>query len=465
MTNVELLVKVGDAVLDCLPIVSSITNAAHGFYKLVHEVDALSPVAPGLKTSLKIHSLSKDNIDCVVGFIPIIGNIIKLLELVVRAIYCFEEKPWGFCDTTTDDDLLTAVCRNNKEIVHLCLGNGALDDPNRAHKMLGQAAFSSDNGVFRQVFNHRNDWSGKDLVDALESCWFCTANNALNATDVLDFWINHGKVLDPGDIRSATGIIENFLRGNRLALAGGVIGILPEQVPFRYIKDILLKYSCTEYDFQGRVATAGVLTEEQRNQLIEKSAKPSLTELNDYYRGFGYELTSRWTTVDDTYRTTHFDTFDRLFEKAELTPDQVEKFISLITTSYIECGFVEFFAEKHEGMLTLQSKVGILSKLQPNSFDEVGSLEKKAALFDSLVQRWKGDISEPQAHELYAAIDESGKKNIPLSQLYSQEDLEQFMDPSDLPSVESLATVNKRFKDSLLKAFPQCGAAPEEQAV
>ena len=176
MVGFEKIVKSADAVLNCIPIVSTVSNAAQAMYKSANRVDTLNPVAPGLKTSIKIHVLSKNNSDYFFAAIPILGNLRALGELI------------GFILNGFTDDLMRAVCLNNAEVVHLCLGNNPLNDPDRADRILRQAAFCSSNEVFRKVLNHRDDWSAKNFVNALKGPRFGNSDaRALNANDILDF--------------------------------------------------------------------------------------------------------------------------------------------------------------------------------------------------------------------------------------------------------------------------------------
>lgn len=458
MAHFEKIVKVTDAVLDCIPLVSSITNAAHVIYRLAHKVDALSPVVPGLKTSIKIHSLSKDNFDCFVGFIPFLGNIFKLVEFVLRAIHRFNYIPRGIFGPISDDDLLTAVVRNNKEIVHLCLGNNALNDPGRADSVLRQAANCSSNEVFRQLFNHQNNWNAKSLVNALGGCWFANDTNALNATDILDFWTAHGRALNADDIYVAIRIIEGFLKRGRVTLAGRVIEILPEEVRFYHMKDILLNYSSAQYNHRDEVEETGVLTAEQRNTLIAKSTRLSLKQLEEYYGSVGYQLNRNRTA--DNYRETHFDTLNQLLDLAQLHSDEIGEFIAK-TLDYDEFTFIEPLVARYEGQLSPQSKVKILKRLLPSDSVRLAHHEKRVQLFAAWVGQWQHDIVA-QAHQLYTHVSGFGEFHIEVAQNRSQ----MFADEEiDYPSAENLEAVNTRFKQILLDAFPGCDQAPQQEAV
>src|SRR5205814_963496 len=97
--------------------------------------------------------------------------------------------------------------------------------------------------IFTRLFNSRKDWDAKGLTDGLLGCWFTDVERAANANAILDYWVAHEKVLGPCDSFSATYIMKDFLKRNRADLAGRVIGLLSEQVPFHYMKEILLEYS------------------------------------------------------------------------------------------------------------------------------------------------------------------------------------------------------------------------------
>lgn len=353
---------------------------------------------------------------------------------------------------------MTAVILNNAEVVHLCLGNNALNDPDRADCIFGQSAHSSNNEIFRQVLNHRDDWSDKNLMHGLSSCWGASDDRVANANDILDYWIAHEKVLDADDIYSATHAFEGFLKSNKVDLAGRILGILPDAIPFRDIQDTLLQYSCPQYNYRGDLEKAGVLTEEHRNALIAKSTRPSLKQVKEYYGSIGSQLKNNETS--ENYRETHFDTLNRLLDLAQLPPDEIGEFIAS-TFNYDEFAFIEPLVEKYEGQLTPRSKVKILERLFPFDSNRLALHEKRAQLFASWMGKWKNDVSA-QAHQLYADISGAGKSHIEIARRRFQ------MYPSaarDYPSIEQLRAVNDRFKQILLETFPGCDQAPQAEAV
>ena len=455
MTNFERLVKSTDAVFNCIPIVNTINIAAQAIYKLAHKVDTLNPVAPGLKTSIKIHVLNKDDIRCFIESLPIIGNMMSLGLLINSLLRGF------------DDDLMKAVRLNNKEVVHLCLGNNALNDPDRADRVLRHAAIWSRDEIFRQVLNHRDDWNTKSLINALKGvCWVDNDGSELCANDILNFWTAHRRVLDAGDIDIATSIIENKLSSGRTALAGRVIGILPEEVPFSHMQNILLKYSCAQYDSQGEIKETGVLTEEQKNALIGKSTRPSSRELRDYY----FVSQFRGMRIDDNYDETHSDTLNKLLDLAQLQPSEIREFIAKIsllvglpfTESLIGLLFTESLIGKYEELLSPKTKLNILKGLLPSNLDALASHEKRFQLFTAWIARWSDDVSQ-QAHKLYTDISASGERHIEEAQRRFQMHSSAIRDY--YPSIEQFQYVNDQFKRVLLGTFPGCDQAPEEEAI
>ncbi len=416
MANFEKIVKITDAFLDCIPIVSSISNAAQTMYKLAHRVDALSPVAPGLKTSIKIHVLSKRNLDCLIGSIPVIGNFLKLLEFIRRAISGFDCDQFG----CSDDDLIRAATQNNEEIVHLSLGNNALNDPLRADTVLRQSADRSNNVVFRQILEHQSDWSGKSLANALAGCWSARDNNVANADTILNYLQIYQKTLDGLDENRLIGLasaLENFLEKNKVDLAERVIKVLPEGIPFLYIQPILLKY------------ISGVMTRESVDALIAKSNKPSLEELEGYHASVAYECARNKPSRN--CRKTHFEVLNRLLDLAQLQPNEIGKFISSASRSGEFCFIEPLITKYRTTQLTLQSKAEILRNLLFSGHKGMGPLER-IHLFILWIDPWKEAV-RPQAHELYNLA------------------------PPDDPGSPF------NFRSALLANFPGCDLAPQAE--
>ena len=433
MVNFAKIVKGTDAVLNCIPIVSTINNATQAMYKLAHRVDALNPVAPGLKTSIKIHVLNKDNFTYFIESIPLLGNLIALSTLILSILHGF------------DDDLIRAVCRNNKEVVHLCLASNALHDPDRADSVFRQAALRSNNEVFTQILSHRQDWSAKSLIQALQSCCGGSIDEILNANSILDYLDQHAEQVLSTPYNKIYAL-ETSLAQGRTALAGRVIRMLPDNTCVSHIHTILIAHSCPHYNDQGELEEAGVLTEEQRHALIAKSAKPSLAHLEGYYHSVGYTL--EHARISENYRETHFDTLNRFLTLAELQPDAIGEFIAS-TLSYDAFDFTESLVTKYEEQLTPKSKVKILARLLP---DLGADHKKRVQLFANWTVRWKEDV-RALAYELCVAISESGNRHLKVAQQCPSMVISA---AGYYPSgIKHIQAVNDQFKQILIENFLQ----------
>ncbi len=144
-------VQIVDAICDCTPGLSTLTNGAQLLYQLTHRVhDAASVITPGLQTEIKIHVLNKERLRLCVGMIPLLGNIYNLYKLVVEG--------WS-------NPMDKAASAGNVEVVRLCKANWHDDD-----LVLWWAASKCDGPSFEQILEMRNDWSLGALSRVLDSC-------------------------------------------------------------------------------------------------------------------------------------------------------------------------------------------------------------------------------------------------------------------------------------------------------
>jgi hypothetical protein len=118
MINCENCIRYADAFIDCIPVVRILYNASLMWYKSAYKVNSLSPVTPGLGTSIKIHVLSKPWSSCAIGAVPVFGNLYRFVELV-RAFFC------GF----KEDYLTRALAEGDSEVVRLSLANAVFNNP------------------------------------------------------------------------------------------------------------------------------------------------------------------------------------------------------------------------------------------------------------------------------------------------------------------------------------------------
>lgn len=219
MTDFQKTLYVADAICDCIPLVSTVTNVSEALYKLAHRVDAVSPVTPGRATSLKIHVLHKDLLDCCVGAIPLFGNVVRLLQLVIRALR----------GSTICDPLHAAIVRDNQELLHLSLGNRALT-PEEAGAMLSIASAYPNPETVRKILRHSDDFTAEVLILNLNPQQRADASTAAKATAILDRWDVLGRQL-PGRffaIPTVLSAARPFLDNHNPSLASRILGILPE---------------------------------------------------------------------------------------------------------------------------------------------------------------------------------------------------------------------------------------------
>lgn len=157
MVTIGRIIKVVDAICDCLPGVSTLTNGIQLLYKRTRKVDtACNPNGASLADKIKIHLINKTKFDCLMGLLPFFGNF-------VNAIY--------YVKFGLTRELTTAVVTNNIEVVKLYLANYPLQNDKKAEKILSQAAFSSNVELFNLILNSRQ-WNSQAIVNALNSVWF-----------------------------------------------------------------------------------------------------------------------------------------------------------------------------------------------------------------------------------------------------------------------------------------------------
>ncbi len=153
---------IADAVSNCIPVWSTLTNGCQLLYKLIHKVDAtaIPVIAPKAKlsTDLKIYILSKGQLRnwlSAIAMIPILGNIVSLIINI--GIYCRGENPDGFllhnCYSSIGYQENSA---QKRELFRLALENRHLDheDVIKHPNFLLQASRQLDRVQFKQLLNY-----------------------------------------------------------------------------------------------------------------------------------------------------------------------------------------------------------------------------------------------------------------------------------------------------------------------
>lgn len=159
-----------DAVLDCIPLVSSVSNLA----QLASKVNFFNPVSSGFPMTLKIHALSKSSFECCVGLIPVLGNLIKLVQLVSRTLSRSQKE---------ESYLEKAILQRNSRIFGLCLRNGISKETAKKALLLAARGAAVSHTVFVDLLYYRNQqypsswggeslWEAEDLLAALSACRF-----------------------------------------------------------------------------------------------------------------------------------------------------------------------------------------------------------------------------------------------------------------------------------------------------
>jgi hypothetical protein len=404
MANFEKIVKVADAVCDSIPVVSTITNALHAIYKLAHKVDIHNPVSPGLKTSLKIHSLSKSNLECLVLSIPVFGNIIKLIELVRLALF-YVTRPFHRCirldhpickllGQPKETSLVTAIRTNNQEIMHMCLANGHMDDPINANNALQKAAQYSSFENFELVIKKRTDWQHTSLVEALSA----SVNNKfegqakLIALKILDEFPNN-LVIDLGFMQNIglVSAISYFLKKDEMDVAEKITNHLIDQKCMLYIARNILLYDRSVPD------GAPNPIKDFQSKFMSKIKEPDLRNLVLYLNDIK-ELIRNGAT--DSFRRNQQSIILKLLEKAKLSEADLVKFISLAIVIYNDSEQTDLIS-KYERELTSNSKVLILANLFQCTDNLKGIDENdRCSIISGLLTSWGSEFSASQKLEL-----------------------------------------------------------------
>lgn len=439
-------VKAVNTIFNCVPGVNTINGLIQAVCKKVYTPVDTTPALskdrdPSLGRSIQIHILNKDACDLFFDSLPIIGNIVALVKLVIAIIN------GGF-----KSDLEKAVTENNKEVIYLCLENDELAKLDKVEEILKVAALSSDNEIFQKIITsmdwsvnellhvlndpssrddtieialsylknkylenydlhncdagdflkiatllsdnkifkkiiNQRDWNAWELLGALYSS-SSTGNSdpsftfrADNIKSILDYWEenkinlnNHNEIWFPSNhcLINPPLVLGFFLNRKETALFDRMIEVLPKKVisPFG-MRDLLLNHSCVQYNSSQEPSDTAVLTKEQRNALIPKSAQSNLEELEGYYYTVVARL-GKFKTADN-YTEVHFDLLNQLVAHAQLQPDEIGKFIFYVLCNAEELTFsqpskeltfIESLITNHEQGFSLKTKLRLLREMQ-----------------------------------------------------------------------------------------------------
>lgn len=156
------VVGIVDAICDCLPGVSLFTNGAQYLYKSARKTDQithkmLSTQTSNWKTEVKIHVINKSKFECIIGMIPIIGNLTRLITFIMDGLR---------------DELMYSIINGKDESTRLYLQNHNLNEiknEERACAILISSSLDSTFDIFSLILTSRN-WSVSSCLRAFNMC-------------------------------------------------------------------------------------------------------------------------------------------------------------------------------------------------------------------------------------------------------------------------------------------------------
>lgn len=399
------IVKIVDAICDCTPGLSIITNAAKLVYKLAHKVNhAANPTKPHWSDDIKIHVLSKSKFDCIVGLIPFFGNLVNLVKVVLDGL---------------PRHLMVAVVRNNVELVKLYLVNHPLTNPRKAEKILSQAAYSSNLETFNLILNSRA-WDVETLRSALRSCWYADEGREKIANRILDYYHEKFKnqEIASDDWSSVSRVLGDFAARNRMKTAERLIEILPTS-RLGDIEDVLVQHSYPSFSIHRK--NRGVLTAKNREDIISRCKKCSIGNVTDFCRkisnrkgemisdlnfhnSYKVATNSNLQKVDIEKITKEFDAVhaENLEKLLKVLDEGVNaKVIVSLLSKCMNNGEIEFlkiFLKRFENQLNTKDIVDVLGRVYQSYDDEAASRARDG--FEFLFTRYSSNISDDQCQQL-----------------------------------------------------------------
>lgn len=305
-----------DAVLDCIPIISTLTNGAQILYKQAYKVDAVvHPVDAGFKGALKLHVLSKDLSKCKIGLIPIFGNLKRFQTLV------FPTKAQKNNDSSERRAFLfSAVKNNDRNLIRLVLQNR----PKEANTLSEMASWASpDLETFQELIQHPSI-TDLSLIQALKN-----TSTHQQTSIILDLCKNRRIRWDTQESPIEAHKLVLLLLQNNTDLVDRLIDFLPEDAyQFKDIEQLLSSYS-VRYEPASISCSADILSERSRERLIRKSKKPSPEDLYAFFD----RIEPPRTFFDERQRffVIHYLVFQQLLSQLdsaaleEITPDATDK--------------------------------------------------------------------------------------------------------------------------------------------
>ena len=405
MINTEKVINVVDAVCDCIPIVSTFTNGAQLLYKLACKVDAnANPVNATWRDDVKIHVMNKSNRDCLIGLVPVIGNLMNFVNFILFGLR---------------DQLMYSVIESKTELVKLHLERHPLIDNPNAKKVLAQSAASSSIEVFNLILESRN-WDMDSIVFAVSELVLPeeNANLLLNYFDK-DF---KNSEIPETEACKLIHISEKYISSEKVATASRILNMLP-QCEFSSFQEILSKCSLTKDQVNGILDRCKPFKLEMLTEYCKKVSAALKTlekEVDSKSNGIAQcnECISNLKIKNPSEDLSHLDKYIRVkLDKQELIngfyeihAEIIEKLLNLVNETKNASDLVDLLSslvnegsvpllkkvlEKYENQLSVDDKLNVLKKIKIRLY-EYDALDGLAYFF----RRYHLDFTDHQCSTL-----------------------------------------------------------------
>lgn len=163
MVNFVNFLDTFDKVLDCIPVISTVTNSGILLYQLIHKVNkTANPVKTSWKDDIKIHLLSKDSFFAGIFMIPVLGNITTLI------IHHFDNFPDYLDDAITGSSW--GIKKHSYEVAALDLARHPNRQEHQLIHYLQHAANEGNEEIVRLILDSNKNWSSSAIRTVLSRC-------------------------------------------------------------------------------------------------------------------------------------------------------------------------------------------------------------------------------------------------------------------------------------------------------
>lgn len=379
MDNIKLIAKV-EMVCDCIPVVSTLTNAALLLLKLAIKVNLVAnPVSPGWKDDIKMHAVYKSAAECFWNMIPYFSNIANLIRLLA----------WGF--DYKIDPIESAIFRKDIDVVKVHLTRYPNEPENQMQRYLRQSVYSSPEIV--SLLLKSREWSQASLVNSLRGIpGMAHVEEANNL--ILDYLDRFPKITIDNHYSFKSRFIE-FARIGRFNTAERFLKHIPrltlEDVEDLFIMHTFQSTRLSEYNDY-------ILTEEQLDIIINKLERFDFKSFDKYLCLLGRELENfrenilinnqyfnanlNLLEMVDVFFNGHFKCVYKLISKLA-PPINKEEICDLIVRVINEglTPLVSLIMDKFESELSKEDKIAIINRCERRTYHDTYLVSQAFACF------------------------------------------------------------------------------------